>query len=818
VFLQASNGRQKANWEPRYFAVIGKSPFTSPESDIVDQSLIEWEESILRHGLSNSASATDVLRQTEQRVATSSFGKTPLTPPAPAEIILFATLYSPLTALSSSELATVPNLKSWFFELALSSPWALNGVEQAAIHTSKPTLSSTQVGAEKPIVPKIEYASNIKEGVALKVLDPGVKVLPKKGEKNILITSALPYVNNVPHLGTIVGCVLSADVYARWSRARGYNTLFVCGTDEYGTATETKAIEDGVTPQQLCDKYFALHRDIYKWFECGFDYFGRTTTEKQTEICQSIFLKLHKNGYLEEKSSTQLYCETHSSFLADRFVEGECPRCHYEDARGDQCDKCGNLLDPFELIKPRCKLDGATPIPRDTKHIHLLLDKLQPAIEKWTQKSSIEGTWSKNGRIITESWLKEGLKDRGITRDLKWGVPVPLPGYEKKVFYVWFDACIGYVSITANYTDEWKQWWYDPENVKLYQFMGKDNVPFHTVVFPGSQIGTGDSWTMLNTISTTEYLQYEGGKFSKSRNIGVFGNNAQDTGVPVSVWRYYLMSARPESSDTQFEWKTFIAKNNSELLANFGNLVNRLIKLVNAKYDSIVPDYVAAAQSSEYDGIKADVNVLLKAYNSALDLVQLRLGLEKLMALSTRGNQFLQENKLDNSLLANEPARAAAVVGIGLNLIYLLSALTWPFMPSTAESIVEQLNAPLRSIPESWSFEDGGDLRPGHKINKAKYLFSRIDEGMADKWRAQFGGGSGMDAKKEDPAKGKGKGKDKKQPKKDKSVPAAAAEKISEKAEAAVGEVKEKVVDTTTASTGHKKSASVSKKRESVSK
>jgi methionyl-tRNA synthetase len=302
----------------------------------------------------------------------------------------------------------------------------------------------------------------------------------------------------------------------------------VCGTDEYGTATETKALEEGVTPQELCDKYHKLHKEVYDWFNINFDIFGRTPTPQHTQISQQIFTELYKNGYLVEQSTTQPYCEKHESFLADRFVEGTCPLCGYEDARGDQCDKCGHLLDPLELIKPRCKLDGATPVPRETKHVFLLLDKLQPAIEQWAEVSMKKGGWSANGASITQKWLKEGLHPRGITRDLKWGVPVPLPGYEKKVLYVWFEACIGYPSITANYTEEWERWWKTPElDVKLYQFLGKDNVPFHAVIFPGCQIGTKESWIKLHHLSTTEYLNYEGGKFSKSRGIGVFGNTAQ---------------------------------------------------------------------------------------------------------------------------------------------------------------------------------------------------------------------------------------------------------------------------------------------------
>lgn len=532
---------------------------------------------------------------------------------------------------------------------------------------------------------------------------------------------------------------------SRYNKARGRPTLYVCGTDEYGTATETKALEEKVTPEELCAKYYKIHAEVYEWFEIGFDIFGRTPTKHHTEIAQDVFLKLYKSNLLTEKTNEQPYCNSHHSFLADRFVEGECPICHYEDARGDQCDKCGNLLDPLNLINPKCKVDGATPVVRETTHIHLRLEELQPRIEQWTTKSIEEGAWSRNARIITESWLKTGLRDRGITRDLKWGVPVPLPGFEKKVLYVWFEACIGYPSITANYTSEWKQWWHNPENVKLYQFLGKDNVPFHSVIFPGCQLGSGDQWTMLHHLSATEYLNYENGKFSKSRGIGVFGNNAKETGVPADVWRYYLLKNRPESGDTQFEWGSFIESNNSELLAKLGNFVNRVIKLVNSPkaYSGTIPQFDPTKLPSSIEEPLSEVTTLLNQYLAEMEAVKLRAGLLTAMKVAEAGNGLIQSHRLDNALIANDPSLAAAVVGTVVNLIYLCSAIFEPYLPATCVSIRKQLDAPFLNIPSEEDIEQGWKpthLPAGHKIGKAEYLFTRIDEKKADEWREMFGG------------------------------------------------------------------------------
>lgn len=711
------------------------------DSNGIEASLIEWEENFLQENISENtlAAADSIIGKAEFRVGQINA----------AQIILFGSLYSKSKDITEQHAA----LKTWFNSF-IEIPQVLNGIENAATYTTPavPTggRQSKTKNKAKSAAPKSEPIAiqnsgerRLRSGCEMTVIFER-EILPKDGERNILITSALPYVNNVPHLGNIIGSVLSADVFARYNKARNRNTLFICGTDEYGTATETKALDEGVTPQQLCDKFHSIHAEVYKWFEIGFDKFGRTTTPKQTEIAQDIFMKLYDNGFLSEKSTTQLYDETHHKFLADRYVEGICPLCGYVDARGDQCDGCSQLLNPLDLKEPRSKLGGKV-VSRESNHIFLCLDKLQQQTEEWVEQSSLKGKWSPNGIHITKNWFKKGLMERGITRDLEWGTPIPLKSMEGKVLYVWFDATIGYISITANYTNHWKSWWQNPSQVELYQFMGKDNVPFHTVIFPASLLGTKQNWTMLHHINTTEYLQYEGGKFSKSRNVGVFGNNAQDTGVPASVWRYYLLSNRPETSDTQFVWSDFISKNNAELLANLGNFVNRVIKFVNAKYGGVVPEFSLEKDVGVVNqaGFISDVNGYLSQYIDALEAAKERAGIAHMMQISSRGNQFLQDNKIDNALFANEPEKCAAVVGLGLNLVYLLSALTWPYMPSTAESMAEQLNAPPARISDEWVM----NILPGHNIGKAAYLFTRIDESKEAEWKAQYGGGSGVSPK-----------------------------------------------------------------------
>ncbi|MBN1544079.1 methionine--tRNA ligase [Candidatus Woesearchaeota archaeon] len=615
----------------------------------------------------------------------------------------------------------------------------------------------------------------------------------------ILITSALPYVNNVPHLGNIIGCVLSADVFARFSRARGNETLFICGTDEHGTATETKALEEGLTPKQICDKYYKIHREIYEWFGCSFDAFGRTSTDTHTEVTQSIFRRIHENGFITKGELEQTYCPKCDKFLADRFVEGTCPHCGYENARGDQCESCGRLLNPVELLNSRCKVCGSKPVVRKSDHLFLDLPKIGPELEKWSVQQSGSGFWTQNAVTVTNAWFREGLKERCISRDLKWGVPIPLEGYTGKVFYVWFDAPIGYISITKHaFPDAWESWWHGG-GVKLYQFMAKDNIPFHTIIFPASLIATRDAWTMLHHIDSTEYLNYEGGKFSKSAGTGVFGDDAKGTGIPADVWRYYLLSSRPEGADSFFSWKEFQDKNNNELLANLGNFVNRTLTFTQKYFGGRVPEKELEGKD---DRLIQDVSSQIAKVIELLENVRERDALKEVMQISRLGNQYFQENAPWNlvrpaaSKSAVPPSgvaqsgkvcgpdrgksltgmsglgdsgqgaelggtrqdaelfddanmkRCATVLNVCCNLVRTLAVMIEPFLPHTSGDIFAQLA--LDGKGPRLEYKMHLDLEPGHAIAEPKVLFRKLEDREIDDFRRRFGGRK-KEAKKEAP-------------------------------------------------------------------
>eukprot|EP00002_Diphylleia_rotans_P027590 TRINITY_DN5538_c0_g2_i1.p1 TRINITY_DN5538_c0_g2~~TRINITY_DN5538_c0_g2_i1.p1 ORF type:complete len:982 (-),score=213.44 TRINITY_DN5538_c0_g2_i1:237-3182(-) len=564
---------------------------------------------------------------------------------------------------------------------------------------------------------------------------------PVKGLRNVLVTSALPYVNNVPHLGNIIGCVLSADVYARFCRLRRYNVLYVCGTDEYGTATERQAQKENMTPRQICDKYNKIHNEIYKWFDIGFDHFGRTSTDYQTRVAQGIFHKIHERSLLVEDTVEQLFCLKCDKFLADRFVEGVCPHCSYEDARGDQCDKCGKLLNPTELKLPRCSVDGTTPELRTSKHLFLDLPTLSAELEAWVNQSSTDGRWAPNSIQITKSWLRDGLKPRCITRDLKWGTPVPLEGYEKKVFYVWFDAPIGYISITASLTDGWEEWWLNPKNVELVQFMGKDNIPFHTVIFPSSLIATGQPWTMLHHLSTTEYLNYEDGKFSKSRGTGVFGDHAKESGIPAEVWRYYLLVNRPESQDSVFSWTDLSAKLNAELLANLGNFINRGLSFISANFDGVIPQ---PGTLSERDiAYYNNINSALANYVELMENVKIKDALRQAMEISRYGNQYLQESE-PWKVIKVDRARAGTIVWFCANLVKTIALVFEPFMPSFTQKVQAQLNVKPGYFP--FDAKMFLDIPAGHKIGTPAAIFKKLSDEEVAAYRLRFSGQQSQDA------------------------------------------------------------------------
>lgn len=596
---------------------------------------------------------------------------------------------------------------------------------------------------------------------------------PKPGVRNVLVTSALPYVNNYPHLGNLIGAVLSADVYARYLRQRKVNVLFVCGTDEYGTATETKAQQEGLTPREICDKYHALHKAVYDWFDIQFDEFGRTSTPHQTKIVQEIFWDVYNAGYIKEDSMSQLYCEAVCKrFLADRYVNGTCPHCGFEDARGDQCDNCGRMLNPSELIQPKCSTCGNPPITKATKHLFLDLPNLQDKLKNWVENASEAGSWSANSLTLTNTWLRDGLKPRCITRDLKWGVPVPLEGYTDKVFYVWFDAPIGYVSITAGYgtrfqdtnsdtSDDvddpnalWRKWWLpkpeDGSNVELVQFMGKDNTPFHTIVFPSSLLATNNNWTMLHHISTTDYLNYEEGKFSKSRGIGVFGNNAKETGIPTEVWRYYLLLNRPEGADANFTWTDLAAKNNDELIKNIGNFINRTVSFMYKSFSGAVREILA--DDPENDDFVERINKELAEYIEIMDKVSLKAGLKKAMAISSIGNLYLQTKKPWQLVKEEKLAEAGSALTFAANLAALVAVIVEPFMGSRfcakvfAQLGIEHVDGVSNVIPDK--FDPGYWVKPGMTTSKPEILFTSLDNKRVAELRSRFAGAAAKEGEK----------------------------------------------------------------------
>ena len=560
--------------------------------------------------------------------------------------------------------------------------------------------------------------------------------------KRRLITSALPYVNNVPHLGNLIQ-VLSADAFARFCRLRGYETLYICGTDEYGTATETRAAEEGISPRELCDRYHAIHDGIYQWFNIAFDKFGRTSTTIQTEVTQDIFRKLDAAGYITEQDVRQLYCGQCDRFLADRFIRGICPSCGSGEARGDQCEACGKLLDPTDLKGPRCSVCGSTPELRSTRHMYIDLPKIKNKLKTWIKTASENGFWANNAVQMTQAWIRDGLRERAITRDLKWGIPVPKTGYENKVFYVWFDAPIGYISITGclgedkSYPAGWQAfidyWWKSPNDVELFQFIGKDNIPFHTVIFPSSLLGSGDNWTMLHHMSSTEYLNYESGKFSKSRGVGVFGSDAMDTGIPSDVWRFYIFYNRPEKADALFTWNDFQEKVNGELIGNLGNFINRTLSFVTRYYDGKLPG------NSHSDPVFWEtVNRFENTIAEKLERAEIRDAFRAVFELSSYANKYFQDAE-PWRLRNDDPPKAEAVICDLTCLVRDIAVLIEPYMPHSAAKIASFFGLVLGQEFNWKHIGKPGGIPADIKI-KSEMLFSKLEDELITTLRERYSG------------------------------------------------------------------------------
>lgn len=571
-----------------------------------------------------------------------------------------------------------------------------------------------------------------------------------------LITSALPYVNNIPHLGNLIQ-MLSGDVFARFCRNKGYDTLYICGTDEYGTATETKAIEEKKTPRELCDYYYQEHTKIYDWFHINFDKFGRTSNEQCTEITQALFNDLDKAGFIKEHVNKQLFCPKCNMYLADRYVDGTCPKCGSTKARGDQCDDCGSLLDPIELKDPKCHTCGSTPEVRETKHLYIDLPNLSKNLDAWMAKTSVEGKWSDNAVNITKAWIRDGLNERAITRDLKWGIPVPKAGYEDKVFYVWFNAPIGYMSITKQLADElkaegkntfdWKSWWNPSESeeakgkehVELFQFIGKDNIPFHTVIFPSTLLGSPHDWTKLFHMSSTEYMNYEDGKFSKSRGVGVFGTDAIETGIPADAWRFYIFYNRPEKQDFQFTWKDFMEKMNSELIGNLGNLVNRTLLFVNRYFEGKIPD---APVDEE---LWATVRDLEAKITENLEWANLKDAFRQCFEISDICNKKFQAAEPWKTR-ESDPAACAKLIH---NLCYVIKDLMImmnPYMPQYTQIVMGFLGKSIKETQvgketkEGLDWSDLGNTTGLDKVGPTEVYFKPLDQKTMLAFREKFGG------------------------------------------------------------------------------
>jgi methionyl-tRNA synthetase len=565
-----------------------------------------------------------------------------------------------------------------------------------------------------------------------------------------LITSALPYINGIKHLGNLVGSQLPADVYARYLRVRGHEVLFVCATDEHGTPAELAAAKTGENVADYCARMHEVQKELAAGFRLSFDHFGRSSSARNHALTQHLAAQLARNGLIAEKRERQVYSHADGRFLPDRYIEGTCPNCGYDKARGDQCENCTKQLDPTDLINPRSAISGSTDLEvRETAHLYLRQSALRQGLRAWI---TARQDWPVLTTSIALKWLDDGdgLQDRGITRDLDWGVPVQFPGapwegMESKVFYVWFDAPIEYISATAEWADAqglpdsaWRSWWRLDEGadqVRYTQFMGKDNVPFHTLSFPATIMGSGEPWKLVDYIKSFNYLNYDGGQFSTSQGRGVFMDHALGV-LPSDYWRWWLLSHAPESGDSEFTWENFQASVNKDLADVLGNFVSRITKFCRARFGETLPaGGVPGPREAE---LAAELETRLRAYEAHMDAIEIRKSASELRAIWVAGNEYLQSAAPWTTIKTN-PDAAAMQVRTAMNLMRLYAVLSRPFIPDAAATIMAALGCEDWGWPETAAAALAA-LPAEHGFATPDVLFRKVsDEERAD-WQARFSG------------------------------------------------------------------------------
>ena len=541
-----------------------------------------------------------------------------------------------------------------------------------------------------------------------------------KNYKRTLVTAALPYANGPVHIGHLAGVYVPADIYVRYLRMRGREVLFVCGSDEHGVPITIKARQQGCSPQDIVDKYNKIISESFKGFGINFDVYGRTSSKIHEETASEFFKKLYDEGKFVTKTSEQYFDPEANTFLADRYIVGTCPKCGNPDAYGDQCEKCGSTLSPEELINPRSKLSGAQPIKKETTHWYLPLQDYEQWLREWILEGHKE--WRSNVYGQVKSWLDGGLQPRAVTRDLDWGVPVPVEGAEGKVLYVWFDAPIGYISNTKQLLpNDWEKWW-KSEDTKLVHFIGKDNIVFHCIVFPSMLKAYGDGFILPDNVPSNEFLNLEGDKISTSRGWAVWANEyLEDFPGKQDVLRYVLTANAPETKDNDFSWKDFQTRNNSELVAIFGNFVNRAVVLTHKYFGGKVP---ALGELQDIDKeVLAEIPALRESLEKNLEGYRFREALKDAMGIARVGNKYISDTE-PWKVAKTDMQRTATILNICLQICADLAIAFEPFTPFAARKLRDMIGSPLE-----WDLLGRTDILPeGHQIGEAQLLFDKIDD------------------------------------------------------------------------------------------